>query len=36
LRDRTPLVKRTIHRSGGYQAVDVAVVQRFETNVAAG
>jgi hypothetical protein len=33
LRDWTPLIKRGLFRRGRYQAVDVAVVKGFETNV---
>ena len=36
LRNRTPLVEGGFNCRGGYQAVDVAVVKRFETNVPAG
>src|SRR3981081_1366002 len=35
LRDWTPLVERAINRRSGCQAVNVAVVKRFETNVRA-
>jgi len=36
LRDGTPLVEGGIRCRGGYQAVDMAVVERFEADVAAG
>jgi hypothetical protein len=35
LRNRAPLIKRTIDRRSGHQSVNVAVVKRFETNVLA-
>src|SRR5208283_2334176 len=35
LRDGTPLVEEGVSCRGGYKAVDVAVVKRFETNVSA-
>ena len=35
LRDGTPLVEREVSRRGGHQAIDVAVLKRFETNVPA-
>ena len=36
LRNRTPLVERSISRRSGNQAVDVSEIERFETNVPAG
>jgi hypothetical protein len=35
LRDGTPLIKRAINCCGSDQAVNMAVVKRFETNVLA-